>query len=96
MRKAVKFGGSSLADAVQFQKCAEIIKADPSRLFVVPSAPGKRHAHDTKVTDMLFHCFACKKSILTRHWNILNELKSATTKSFASCTCLIRWKKNIN
>ena len=61
MRKAVKFGGSSLADAVQFQKCAEIIKADPSRLFVVPSAPGKRHAHDTKVTDMLFHCFALQK-----------------------------------
>lgn len=61
MRKAVKFGGSSLADAVQFQKCAEIIQADPARLFVVPSAPGKRNDGDTKVTDMLFHCFALQK-----------------------------------
>lgn len=61
MRKAVKFGGSSLADAVQFQKCADIIKADPARLYVVPSAPGKRSSGDIKVTDMLFHCFALQK-----------------------------------
>lgn len=61
MKKAVKFGGSSLADAAQFQKCADIIKADPARLYVVPSAPGKRHKDDIKVTDMLFHCFALQK-----------------------------------
>ncbi len=61
MRKAVKFGGSSLADAVQFRKCADIIKADETRLYAVPSAPGKRNSADTKVTDMLFHCFALQK-----------------------------------
>lgn len=53
-----KFGGSSLADAAQFRKVAEIIKADPNRRFVVPSAPGKRFSEDTKVTDMLYACYA--------------------------------------
>ena len=42
MNKIVKFGGSSLADATQFKKVANIIKSDKSRRFVVPSAPGKR------------------------------------------------------
>ena len=37
--KVVKFGGSSLADAKQIQKAAAIIKADPERRYVVPSAP---------------------------------------------------------
>ena len=40
--KVVKFGGSSLADANQFKKVASIILSDPSRVFVVASAPGKR------------------------------------------------------
>jgi aspartate kinase len=55
--KAVKFGGSSLADAVQFKKAADIIKADPERRYVVPSAPGKRHKDDDKVTDLLYKCY---------------------------------------
>ena len=55
--KVVKFGGSSLADAKQFQKVAEIIQADKARRFVVPSAPGKRFSDDTKVTDMLYSCY---------------------------------------
>ncbi len=55
--KVVKFGGSSLADANQFRKVAEIIKADPARRYVVASAPGKRSSDDTKVTDMLYKCF---------------------------------------
>ncbi|MBE6554487.1 MAG: aspartate kinase [Ruminococcaceae bacterium] len=55
--KVVKFGGSSLADAEQFRKVAAIVKADPSRRFVVASAPGKRHSKDVKVTDMLYHCY---------------------------------------
>lgn len=55
--KVVKFGGSSLADANQFIKVANIIKADPDRRFVVPSAPGKRSSKDTKVTDMLYACY---------------------------------------
>lgn len=55
--KVVKFGGSSLADANQFIKVANIIKADGSRRYVVPSAPGKRNSKDTKVTDMLYTCY---------------------------------------
>ena len=57
MRKVVKFGGSSLASAEQFKKVGEIIHADKERKFVIPSAPGKRNADDTKVTDMLYACY---------------------------------------
>ena len=58
MVKVVKFGGSSLASAEQFAKVGDIIRADESRKYVVPSAPGKRNAKDTKVTDMLYACYA--------------------------------------
>ena len=56
MKKVVKFGGSSLADAGQFRKVAAIILSDPSRVYVVPSAPGKRFKGDTKITDLLLRC----------------------------------------
>ncbi len=55
--KVVKFGGSSLADAEHFKKVAAIVKADPARRYVVPSAPGKRFSDDVKVTDMLYTCY---------------------------------------
>ncbi len=64
--KVVKFGGSSLADANQFKKVADIIKSDSHRKFVVPSAPGKRFSEDIKVTDMLYKCYelsACGNDI---------------------------------
>lgn len=54
----VKFGGSSLASAEQFKKVGEIIRAEEGRRYVVPSAPGKRFSDDTKVTDMLYGCYA--------------------------------------
>ena len=57
MKKVVKFGGSSLASAEQFKKVGNIIRADESRVYVVPSAPGKRNSADTKVTDMLLHAY---------------------------------------
>lgn len=57
MVKVVKFGGSSLASAEQFKKVGNIIKADESRAYVVPSAPGKRFSDDIKVTDMLLHVY---------------------------------------
>ena len=44
MKKVVKFGGSSLASALQFKKVGAIIREDESRRYVVPSAPGKRFA----------------------------------------------------
>lgn len=58
MSKVVKFGGSSLASAEQFKKVGDIIRADENRKYVVPSAPGKRNSEDTKVTDMLYGCYA--------------------------------------
>ncbi len=53
-----KFGGSSLCDAARFQNVASILHADPSRRYVVPSAPGKRVDKDDKVTDLLYRCHA--------------------------------------
>lgn len=57
MMKVVKFGGSSLASAEQFAKVGKIIQSDKERRYVIPSAPGKRNAKDTKVTDMLYACY---------------------------------------
>ena len=48
-----KFGGSSLADADQFRKVADIIRSDEARRYVVVSAPGKRNSGDAKITDLL-------------------------------------------
>ena len=56
-KKVVKFGGTSLADAKQFKKAAGIVRSDPSRCFVVVSAPGKRFKDDIKITDMLYACY---------------------------------------
>ena len=58
MIKVVKFGGSSLASAEQFAKVGKIIRSDAERKYVIPSAPGKRNDKDTKVTDMLYACYA--------------------------------------
>ena len=85
MSKVVKFGGSSLASAEQFEKAGEIIRADESRKYVVPSAPGKRFKDDTKVTDMLYACYDLAESgkdfkkelaaIAARYQEIISGLK---------------------
>ncbi len=82
--KVVKFGGSSLADAPHFKQVASIIKADPSRKFVIPSAPGKRFSSDTKVTDLLYACYEEARAgkdisetyskIVARYNDIINQL----------------------
>lgn len=54
--KVVKFGGSSLATGNQLKKVFQIVISDPERKVVVVSAPGKRFAHDNKVTDLLIEC----------------------------------------
>ena len=51
-----KFGGSSLADAKQFEKVADIVHSDKRRRILVVSAPGKRHEEDQKITDLLISC----------------------------------------
>ena len=85
MSKVVKFGGSSLASAEQFEKVGKIIRADKARKYVVPSAPGKRFSADTKVTDMLYACYALAeegkdfkaelKAIKERYEEIISGLK---------------------
>ena len=55
-RIVAKFGGSSVADAEQIKKVREIVTADPRRRIVVVSAPGKRHAAEAKLTDLLYLC----------------------------------------
>ena len=84
MKKVVKFGGSSLASAEQFKKVGEIIRSDEGRRYVVPSAPGKRFNSDTKVTDMLYQCYALAeqgkdfdnelKAIKERYYEIIRGL----------------------
>ena len=49
-----KFGGSSLSDAGQFRKVRDILRMDARRVYVVPSAPGRRFDKDDKVTDLLY------------------------------------------
>jgi len=75
--KVVKFGGSSLSDAEQFKKVAGIVKSEPERRFVIPSAPGKRIGieSDTKVTDMLYRTYelASKGEDIT---DIFEKIKS--------------------
>ncbi len=56
--KAVKFGGSSVADGIQLTKIKRIIEADPDRRYIVVSAPGKRFDGDNKITDLLIMCKA--------------------------------------
>ena len=78
MKKVVKFGGSSLASAEQFMKVGAIIRADESRRYVVPSAPGKRFSDDTKVTDMLYGCYALAEWVSSRS-------EYLCTASFTGC-----------
>ncbi|MGN0690616.1 MAG: aspartate kinase [Oscillospiraceae bacterium] len=73
--RVVKFGGSSLADASQFKKVAEIILADKRRRYAVPSAPGKRFKEDTKVTDMLYACYDLAESENSGYEKIFKEIK---------------------
>ena len=82
-----KFGGTSLASASQIRKAAGIIKANPSRKYLVASAPGKRFSDDIKITDLLYTCYAqCKagddknfsaklEKISDRYAEIIKELE---------------------
>lgn len=87
--KVIKFGGSSLASAKQLTKVLNIVKSDSNRRFVVVSAPGKRDANDTKVTDALIKYYNAYTSgqdvtevqnwIIKRYQSIVNELNLGST-----------------
>ncbi|NLB90215.1 MAG: aspartate kinase, partial [Clostridiales bacterium] len=61
MIKIAKFGGSSVANAQQFQKVKTIVHQDPSRRFIVTSAIGKAQSSDHKLTDLLYLFYAHKR-----------------------------------
>lgn len=80
----VKFGGSSMANAQQFEKVKNIVNSNENRKIVVVSAAGKRNSEDTKLTDLLFLLHAhlkyqvsytnVMKMIEDRFYDIKNEL----------------------
>ncbi len=88
MLKALKFGGTSMADAAQYRKIRDIVRSDPSRRIVVVSAAGKRFSDDNKITDLLYLCFAHMKygveydsifqTIRSRYLEIRDELGLST------------------
>jgi aspartate kinase len=83
-----KFGGSSLADALQFEKVKSIITADTNRKFIIPSAPGKRFKQDTKITDMLIDCYNGKDlfgAIKERYDEIIEDLELDISLSEEYC-----------
>ena len=82
----VKFGGSSLATAGQFEKVAAIIRENPGRRYVVASAPGKRFSGDTKVTDLLYRCYdaACAGQDFAP---VLDEIRQRFADISPSCSC---------
>lgn len=73
--KVSKFGGTSVATAAQLLKVKAIVAADPARRVVVPSAPGKAHATDTKVTDLLYLChqLASRGQPIAAVWGQIEE-----------------------
>ena len=83
--KVVKFGGSSLADANQFKKVADIVRADKTRRFVIASAPGKRNDKDIKITDMLYSCYdkASKGENFDKEFSAIEERYNSIIKDLA-------------
>ena len=73
-----------MANASTVKRVVNIIEDDPSRKYIVVSAPGKRNSADVKVTDALYACFNevqktgnCDNTFLTvakRFHEIVNEL----------------------
>ena len=86
MLKVTKFGGSSLASAQQMAKVGAIIRSDPDRKFIIPSAPGKRYSDDTKVTDMLYRRISVRTSERSRPG--IRRLSTA-------CVLICRWRKSL-
>lgn len=74
-RIVCKFGGSSVADHNQFLKIKKILQSNPKRKVVVPSAPGKRHPGEAKLTDLLYLChdMASKQLSLDSPFNLIRD-----------------------
>ena len=74
-RIVCKFGGSSVADAMQFWKIKNIVEGNPDRKIIVVSAPGKRNAEESKLTDLFYsaHDLAQKKLDFAEPWKLIRE-----------------------
>jgi len=74
-RVVCKFGGSSVADAVQFRKIKSILEGNPERKIVVVSAPGKRNSKESKLTDLLYSAYdlAKKRLDFAGPWTLIRE-----------------------
>lgn len=73
-----KFGGTSVANAEQIKKVANIVKANPKRKIIAVSAPGKRFSDDIKVTDLLIelaHSVLKNGDVEQKRNNVVNRFK---------------------
>lgn len=93
--KVLKFGGSSLSDSKQFEKVKKIVKANDERKVVVVSAPGKRNADDSKITDLLYLCHAHIKYDVS-YDSILEMIKSRYLEICDKCNLKIDISKEID
>ncbi|QCR32294.1 aspartate kinase [Lysinibacillus sp. SGAir0095] len=73
-----KFGGTSVANAEQIRKVANIVKSNPARKIIAVSAPGKRFGDDIKVTDMLIELADAALNngdVMQKLQNVVNRFK---------------------
>lgn len=85
-----KFGGSSLANSEQFIKVKDIIKSDKNRRYIVPSAPGKTHEEDHKITDLLYMCYQ-----LASHRLNIDDVYNIIEKRFIDISRDLKLELNI-
>ncbi len=64
-----------MADANALRQVKKIILKDPSRRYVVVSAPGKRCKEDIKITDTLYACYneLIKTGSCQKHFPLIRE-----------------------
>jgi aspartate kinase len=89
-----KFGGSSVASAIQLKKVKDIVNKNKDRQILIVSAPGKRNKEDIKVTDLLYasseaakNTGSCKEvfaKVRERYLGILNDLNLDSTEMVKS------------
>lgn len=54
MLVVAKFGGSSVANFIQFKKVKDIVLSKENRRVIIVSALGKKEKEDSKITDLLY------------------------------------------
>jgi len=89
-RIVCKFGGSSVADAIQFRKVKYIIEGNSERKIVVVSAPGKRNPQESKLTDLLYSTYDLAKNKLdfAEPWKFIKERYIEITQKLSLCSTI--------